>query len=103
MGITSHLSSDGSELTITIDGRFDFSQYREFRQAYSQGTPSIRYKINLSGVDYMDSAALGMLLLMRDHAGGDAASISLVGYSERIRKILEISRFDVLFNLRSAA
>ena len=47
----------------------------------------------------MDSSALGMLLLLRDHAGGDNADIALMNISPDVRKILAISNFDKLFKI----
>ena len=36
MAITALPSSDGQELTIHIQGRFDFSAHQEFRDAYER-------------------------------------------------------------------
>ena len=48
---------------------------------------------------YMDSSALGMLLLLRDHAGGDTAEVQVVNSNSDVRKILGISNFDKLFDI----
>lgn len=56
-----------------------------------------RYVVNLQGTTYMDSSALGMLLLLRDHAGGDEADIRLLNCSPDVRKILSVSNFEQLF------
>ena len=84
---------------IAIKGRFDFSLLQQFREAYeSAGTPG-SYIIDLNNTTYMDSSALGMLLLLRDHAGSDNANIKLVNISTDVRKILAISNFDKLFTI----
>ena len=44
-------------------------------------------------------AALGMLLLLRDHAGGDHAQIRLLNCNSDVRKILAISNFEQLFQI----
>lgn len=91
-----------SEVTISVRGRFDFNMHREFRQAYEQAGKNIvapHYIIDLSGTDYMDSSALGMLLLLRDHAGGEGARISLVKCPPTIRNILEIANFSKMFHI----
>ncbi|WP_263139270.1 STAS domain-containing protein [Pseudomonas sp. RIT-PI-AD] len=100
MAITSLPSADGQELTISIQGRFDFGAHQEFRDSYERvsATPE-RYVIDLKGTTYLDSSALGMLLLLRDHAGGDAAQIQLVNCSPDVRKILTISNFEQLFSI----
>ena len=87
-------------LTITIDGRFDFSSHKEFRDAYRDVDPGANYVVDMSKTDYMDSSALGMLLLLREYAGADKAKISITGCSPDIRKILTISNFQKLFNIQ---
>jgi len=47
----------------------------------------------------MDSAGLGMLIQLRDFAGGQAASIRLVGLNDTIRTILNVANFSRLFEL----
>ena len=48
---------------------------------------------------YLDSSALGMLLLLRDHAGGDTANIKIVNCNPDVKKILTISNFEQLFSI----
>ncbi|OYT94922.1 MAG: anti-anti-sigma factor [Pseudomonas sp. PGPPP3] len=100
MAISTQLSADGQELTIAIQGRFDFGAHQEFRDAYErvEGTPK-RYQVDLQGTTYLDSSALGMLLLLRDHAGGDHAQIRLLNCNSDVRKILAISNFEQLFQI----
>ncbi|CAD5108363.1 STAS domain-containing protein [Zestomonas carbonaria] len=100
MAITAQPSTDGQELTIAIQGRFDFGAHQEFRDAYERvSIAPKRYVIDLEGTTYLDSSALGMLLLLRDHAGGDHARISLVNCNPDVRKILSISNFGQLFQI----
>jgi len=40
-----------------------------------------------------------MLLLLRDHPGGDSAQIRLLNRSSDVRKILAISNFEQLFQI----
>ena len=100
MTLTVHASQDNNEIQIRIDGRFDFSVHREFRDAYKgDGRSYQRYVVDLSQTEYMDSSALGMLLLLREHAGGDSARVIIRNPTDGIRKILGIANFDKLFEL----
>lgn len=100
MAITSQASADGQELTIVIRGRFDFASHQEFRDAYERVAITPRsYLVDLQDTSYLDSSALGMLLLLRDHAGGDSAQIRLINCSSDVRKILAISNFEQLFQI----
>lgn len=98
MAINSTVSLDGSQLTISIQGRFDFSVHQDFRRSYeSLDAPPEAYYVDLRETTYLDSSALGMLLLLRDHAGGDSASVTIVNCKPDVRKILSISNFEQLF------
>lgn len=92
-------SSDNRKVTVTIGKRFDFSLHREFRDAYSKEPASMEYIIDMRNTDYMDSSALGMLLVLREHAGDGAGKIRLTGCNEGIRQILDISNFNKLFHV----
>lgn len=98
MTMSSQLSADGQELTITIQGRFDFNAHQAFRDAYQRldSSPK-RYVVDLNGATYLDSSALGMLLLLRDHAGSDEANIRLINCNPDVRKVLSVSNFEQLF------
>lgn len=100
MPITSHPSSDGKELSIQISGRFDFSSLQLFRNAYEKvNQKPQKYVVDLGQCDYLDSSALGMLLALRDYAGGDSANIRIVKCSEDVKKILVITKLDELFEV----
>lgn len=101
MAISSSVSPDGSELTILIQGRFDFSTHRDFRRSYeSLDTRPRCYAVDMRETTYLDSSALGMLLLLRDYAGGETASIKIVNCNPDVKKILTISNFEQLFTIQ---
>jgi len=100
MTLAAQTSTDGATVTIQIHGRFDFKVHREFRQVYEQTQrPDAIYIVDLGRTEYLDSSALGMLLLLREHAGGDQAKIRIVHCSPEIRKILTIANFHQLFSV----
>ncbi len=93
-------SVSGNELTVQIEGRFDFSAHQEFRDAYEKSEDSIQdYVIDMGKATYLDSSALGMLLLLRDHAGGDNAKVRITKCNADVKKILTISNFEQLFSI----
>lgn len=101
MSILSSDSPDGSELVISVKGRFDFSTHQDFRNAYERASSSLNaYVVDLRDATYLDSSALGMLLLLRDHAGGDGSNIRIVNCNPDVKKILAISNFEQLFNIQ---
>ena len=98
MSVTTN--ADGDKITISISGRFDFSCHKEFREAYSayDGEKS-NFTVDLSSADYIDSSALGMLLLLREYAGSEQSKVTIIGAANEVKEILVVSNFDRLFNL----
>lgn len=102
MAISSSMSSDGRTLTIEVEGRFDASSLDEFRKCYesvSEGAPQA-YTVDLKNAVYLDSSALGMLLVLRDFAGGESAQITIANCSPEVKKIFSISSFEQLFTIQ---
>ena len=100
MAVESIVDRHTSALTIRPEGRFDFTAQLESRGAYEQELANATsVHIDLKEVTYMDSSALGMLLLLREYVGEERADIRLVNSSGEIRNILQVSNFDQLFKI----
>ncbi|TDV67983.1 STAS domain-containing protein [Pseudomonas sp. LP_7_YM] len=99
MSVTFQHSPDGQQLTIIIKGRFDFSKHQDFRSAYENENRAKHFVVDLKDTTYIDSSALGMLLLLRDHAGGEDADVQLKNCAPDVNKILSISNFSKLFRI----
>jgi len=100
MQVTQRIS-DG-KATITLSGRFDFNAHRDFRDGYeavlnASGVQSL--DIDLSGVDYLDSSALGMLLLLKERVSARNIKLVLTGCKGTVKQILEIANFNKLFTI----
>ncbi len=102
MAVSSTLSADGKLLIIEAEGRFDASSLDDFRKCYENVTedPPQAYVVDLKNAVYLDSSALGMLLVLRDFAGGEGANIAIRNCSPEVKKIFAISSFDQLFTIR---
>ena len=100
MGINTTVSESGNEVTIAVAGKFDFQLYDEFRASYADTAGSgVKYVVDLSDTEYLDSSALGMLLLLREHAGGDGSDIEISQASPEVKKILDVANFGKLFKI----
>lgn len=100
MAVESVYSEGDGVLTIRLSGRFDFSVHEKFRASYDQ--PHLRPRsvvVDLSRADYLDSAALGMLLILRQHAAGFGGGIVLRAPGTDVARILEIANFGTLFEI----
>ena len=100
MGINTIVSETGNKVTISVAGKFDFQLYDEFRASYADAAGSgVEFVVDLSATEYLDSSALGMLLLLREHAGGESSNIEIIQASPEVRKILDVANFGKLFKL----
>ena len=90
----------GAKNEITASTGNAFSSLQQFRNAYEKVNPKPKtYIVDLQESDYLDSSALGMLLALRDHAGGDSANIRITHSNPDIKKILVITKLDELFKV----
>lgn len=90
-------SAANGSLTIKVSGRFDFNCHREFRRAYEGAGPMNEYVVDLGEAEYLDSSALGMLLVLREERA--PARVRVVNTRPPVRRILEIASFQNLFSL----
>lgn len=87
---------------IKLSGRFDFNAHREFRAAYDPMVVDAAVNsvvVDFSGVDYLDSSALGMLLMLRDKLGGVNKDVALTGVKGNVKQVLDIANFGKLFKI----
>jgi len=92
MGVS--VNEDGSTVTIKVDGRFDFSVHKDFRESYKDYGDKMNYRVNLSGTEYLDSSALGMLLLLKKHAD---SNVVIEKPNDEVKRVLTIANFDKVF------
>jgi len=98
MGISSYHDEAARKIVIKVRGRFDFQLHREFRAAYEGIMGAKRYVVDLRQATFVDSTALGMLLLLRDHAGGDRLAVSITAGSPALNT-LKLAGFEALFSV----
>lgn len=92
----------GTECVLMLSGRFDFNAHRSFSDGYESALKEKSLKtirLNMKNVDYLDTSALGMLLLLREKARASNVEVVISDCSENLRKILDIANFGNLFNL----
>lgn len=94
------VSTQQTQARIQLSGRFDFNSHREFRDAVDRAlaTPdTIEVTVDLGSVAYLDSSALGMLLMLRDKAKTSGKTVSLANAKGSVRQVLDIANFGKLF------
>jgi len=79
---------------IVLEGRFDFGSHRDFKTSYETplGASDVReLEIDMGGVEYLDSSALGMLLILRERAGATNKRVAISPISANCSRCDEYS------------
>ncbi|MBF0293978.1 MAG: STAS domain-containing protein [Magnetococcales bacterium] len=87
------------EVRICVKGAFTHSLRQEFREAYYTYPANAHYVLDLSEVSMMDSSAMGMLLILRKHAGDDKADITLTNLPPRLLNLIKMSGMQKIFEV----
>ncbi len=92
-----------NRLIISIIGEFTFEDHQTFREIINLISESndSHIQLNLSRLEFVDSAALGMLLIAREEAAAHDKKIVLAQPTATVEKGFHISKFDQLFALES--
>lgn len=94
-----HRFEDGVAI-LSVRGRFDFSQYSVFKEEQARFLDKDSVKavvLDFSGLDYLDSAALGILLVLLDKAKEREQPVTIRGATGVVREILDVAHFERMF------
>ena len=95
------ISKTPDTVVVALKGRFTFADAARFKQALdhlkeAQGSSLI---IDLAALEFIDSAAMGMLLMTRDTAAAEKIPLTLRGPTGQVKRILDVAKFNVLFEI----
>ena len=91
----------GNVVTLKLEGRFASEQCRQFlnemgRQLHGNAQAVV---IDFEKISYLDSSALGALLMMREKANALGKKISLSNCKGNVKTVLGIANFHKLFTI----
>ncbi len=92
---------DGSR--VSMSGEFTFIDHAAFKAIATrlfekQDTPVV---IDLARLEFIDSAGLGMLLIVRDEAEKAGRSLVLRGPSGQVKRMFDVTKFNTLFTVEA--
>jgi anti-anti-sigma factor len=92
---------DGSR--VPISGEFTFIDHPDFkviatRLFEGQGKPIV---IDLTRLEFIDSAGLGMLLIVRDEADKAGRDLVLRGPCGQVKRMFDVTKFNILFTVEA--
>ncbi len=97
------IQKDGNTARLILNGRFDFNSYQDFNRQADQmmADGSIgQLAVDFENVKYIDSSALGMLLLLKERATSVSKSIQLVNCKGAVYQALKLGNFHRLFTIQ---
>ncbi|XZG69421.1 STAS domain-containing protein [Chitinibacteraceae bacterium HSL-7] len=101
--MTPTVEIEGDVGRVVLSGQFDFSAHREFRQVCETliADPAVKeVLVDFQNVNYLDSLALGMLLLLKEKVSVANKSLALVNCRDAVKQVLEIACFGRIFTIR---
>ena len=102
--VSIHMQIEENVVTISVSGSFDIGCYESFNASYRPYLTSSDHEfiIDMTATDYIDSSALGMLLLLRERTGGDKGRVLITNVGESAMRIFKVANFKQLFNIQEA-
>ncbi|PYQ58920.1 MAG: anti-sigma factor antagonist [Acidobacteria bacterium] len=88
---------EGSNHDLILTGRFDASQVEKARGVFLALTEG--KTVDFTGLDYISSAGLGVLLAAQKRLSQRGQSLRLVNVNNHIRDVLRFSGFDQIFEI----
>lgn len=92
----------GNKARIAILGLFNASIYKDFKHTGNMLMTDNKVEIieiDLSSTEYLDSAALGMLVQLNEKAKYAKKTVTLISIPGRVSQILKIANADKLFTV----
>jgi anti-sigma B factor antagonist len=98
-----HMSAPKSHVMVSPPTEFDLAVASEAKEHFEDAIQSVSalLAIDLRNVTFMDSSALAAMIAAQNAATAAGGEVALVGASERIIKLLEITGTTQLFRLVS--
>lgn len=92
------IDANGSDVVVHINGNITFSQNVRFRQMLKEVTESNAKTctFNISGVEMVDSAGLGMFLIAKEQSDTDGWKLSVTGASGHVETMLKLTKLSEL-------
>ena len=103
MATLSELDDADGTRVLTVGGEFDIAVVEDFMAALRgclRGAAAVG--IDLTQVTFIDSSGLGALVRARGEAADAGTPLALVGTSAAVRRLLQVTGMQSLFDVRPA-
>lgn len=89
--------------TIVLPTKFDFSYHKNFTDQYGKALETAtanQITLDFSNVEYLDSAALGMMVLLKKKADEVNCNVQIINAYGAALDVLKIANFQNLFTIK---
>ncbi len=88
-------------IVVALQGAFTFKDHHTFRAVLDllRDSGGRTHVLDLSAVGFLDSAALGMLLIAEEEAKGAGLKLTLRKPARQIAELIELAALDTLFTI----
>jgi anti-anti-sigma factor len=100
--VQTNIQIHDGKAVVKLLGRFDFSAHRDFRESCNSCLDTAQVKeieLDMGGVEYLDSSALGMLLMLKERADAVAKRVVLSACRGTVKQVLDIANFGQIFSI----
>ncbi len=90
-----------NDTSVSLSGELTFTDHAAFLELSARlfGTTAKSVVIDLSKLEFIDSAGLGMLLIARDEAKNKSRDLVLRGPLGQVKRMFQVTKFDSLFTV----
>ena len=94
-----HINTSSGRCEVILRGTFTFADNAAFKQVIqlTEATDIRSFEIDFAQVDFIDSAVLGMLMILRNEAANQGQSVTIRGARGQVEKVMRMSQFDSKF------
>ena len=86
---------------LKISGDFDYYMNSSFHRAYKSQPAEYLFVIDLHHATFIDSSAIGMLLILLDYVGNNKEKLQIVGSNQTIKRALDMARLGEIMTIVS--
>ena len=92
---------EGDQFVYQLEGKFTFTDNMLIRDLLADIPNRKEHRIlfDMSRLEFIDSAALGMLMLSQEKASDCQKSVSIRGAGGQVSKMLSMARFENFFTI----
>lgn len=103
MALELNVSEGDGRATVSVKGEVDLSSAPQLRDAILKAAKTVKSElaVELSGVVYMDSSGVATLVEGLKASRDPGRTFVLLSPSQQVMKVLQLSRLDAVFTIRS--